>query len=432
MGKSAPAPPAPDPNIGRAAIMQAETGEDWLEFTREAFEISTERQAELDELTADHSERQLALAEDQHAYAQEVSEEQRALAQEQAGYAREDRERYNEVFKPVEDEFIEQATNYDTPERRAAEAAEAKADVQSAAAQQREASQREAASMGVNPNSGRFQGINRASDLGTSLASAGAQNTARKQVEATGLALKADVANMGRGLPAQASAAAGLGLNAGNSSVANTGNATGQMINTLGANIAASQNNQNLSNSATGIMNAGFGGAMRGYAGMGDTLQRQHDSQIRIWQTQQQMAAQNAAGIGQALGGIAGLGMAFLSDEEAKENKKDIPEGSALEAIKESPASTWEYKEGQGDGGEKRHVGPMAQDMKKATGLGTGETIEVQDMLGLHHQAIGEIDRKVEKIADAVGAKTTEQTGLKRRKPGKPSKRDREPTGLAA
>jgi hypothetical protein len=430
MGKSAPSPPAPDPNIGKAALKQAETGEDWLEFTREAFDVSTERQAELDALTKDYTERQLTMAEEQHALSTDIANEQRELAQEQAGYAREDRQRYKDVFQPVEDAFVDQASTYDTEERRAAEAAEAKADVQSAAAQRREASEREAASMGINPASGRFQGVNRAADLGTALGSAGAQNTARKQVEATGLALKADVANLGRGLPAQSSQATALGLNAGNASATTSGNATGLGINALASGIAAAQNNQSLSNSATGITNAGFSGAMQGYAGMGNTLQRQYDSQIDIWRTQQQMAAQNAAGIGQAFGGLLGLGAAFLSDEEKKKDKKDIPEGAALDAVKEAPASTWEYKKSAGDGGDKRHVGPMAQDMRKATGLGTSTTIEVQDMLGLHHAAIGELDRKVDKIAVAVGV-----TG----EPSKPAansnqkrKHRRRPTGLAA
>ncbi|RUQ78323.1 tail fiber domain-containing protein, partial [Brucella abortus] len=51
MGKSSQSAPDPDPNIGKAALKQAETGEEWLAFAKDAFAISQERQKELDALT---------------------------------------------------------------------------------------------------------------------------------------------------------------------------------------------------------------------------------------------------------------------------------------------------------------------------------------------------------------------------------------------
>ena len=416
MGKSAPSAPAPDPQIGKAALMQAETGEKWLAFSRDAFAQSNTRQAELDALTKDISRRQMTLAQDNQALARQVTQQQMGLADEQARYAREDRERYNTVFKPIEDQFIERARTYDSPARQAAAAAEARADVQSAAAQQRESAQREAASMGLDPSSGRFQGLNRSQDLGTALASAGAQNTARERVRATGLALQADVANMGRGLPAQSSQAAALGLQAGSSAASTSGAAATTGINTMGLGLGAAQTNQGLFNSATGIMNSGFGGAMRGYAGQADALNRQYQTQVDAWKTSQMIAAQSASGFGSAIGGL--LGFAFRSDENAKEKKKRLPEGSALEAVRESPAEEWTYKEGVADGG--RHVGPYAQDFQAATGLGDGRSIAAQDMLGLHHAAIIDLDRKVDALATRAGLaasggrdrRGTEQPGL--------------------
>ena len=125
MGKSAPQAPAPDPNIGRAAVMQAETGEKWLSFSRDAFAQSNERQAELDALTREMSHRQIGMAEDNQRLARQVTEQQMGLADEQARYARDDRHRYETVFRPVEDQFVERARTYDSPERQAAAAAEA-------------------------------------------------------------------------------------------------------------------------------------------------------------------------------------------------------------------------------------------------------------------------------------------------------------------
>lgn len=467
MGKSAPAAPAPDPNIGKAAIKQAETGEAWLSFTKDAFAVSQERLKEIDALTKEVAQRQLglaegqfdfskemterslALSEEQQAIAKRIAEQQMALSDEQAQYAREDRQRYKEVFQPIEDQFIEEATNYASEERQAEAAAEAKADVQTAAAQQREAAQREAASMGLNPNSGRFQGLNRSADLGTALASAGAQNSARKQVRDTGLALKADVANLGRGLPAQSSqasalglqgansaanvsqGAAGLGINAGNAAIGNMGNAAQLGINTAGGNLAAAQTNLGLFNNSAGMVNAGFGGAMQGHAGMANTLNNQYQTQVDIWKTQSSLAAQNAAGFGSALGGL--MGFAFMSDEKKKKNKKEIPDGKALDAVNEMPVEEWQYKEGVADEGT--HVGPYAQDFARETGRGDGRTIQAQDAIGITMKAVQDLDDKVDKIASAVGlggAQPARRGKTVKNTKRAPMRREAEPMGLAA
>jgi hypothetical protein len=289
MGKSTPSAPKPDPNIGKAALQQAQTGEEWLGFAKDAFKVSTQRQADLDALTKQVTTAQLGLAQDQQQYAKDVTNKQLGLAQqqmdlsrkiadqqlEQSGYqfqkAQEDRARYEQVYQPKEDEYLKAVADYDptarqaerdqltgklvnqqldianrygdaakadranyeknfqpieeqiaadartyaSPERQAEAAAEAKADVQSAAQAARASAQRQAASMGVNPASGRFAGINRASDLATTLATAGAANTARQQVRDQGYQRQVTAANLGRGLAAQGMQEEQLGIGAG-------------------------------------------------------------------------------------------------------------------------------------------------------------------------------------------------------------------------
>ena len=173
--------------------------------------------------------------------------------------------------------------------------------------------------------------LTRSQDLGTALAAAGAQNTARERIRSTGLALQADVANLGRGLPAQSSQAAALGLQAGSSAAGVGGAAAGMGINALGMGIGASQTNQGLWQQGTGIMTNGFKGAMQGYAGMGDTLNKQYATQVDAWKTSQAMAANSASGFGAAIGGLAGL---FMSDETVKEDKRPVREGAAVEAVR--------------------------------------------------------------------------------------------------
>lgn len=363
MGKGSTSAPAPDPQIGAAALKQAQTGEDWLSFAKDAFATSEERQKVLDDLT------------------NRVTEQQLGLATDQANWAREDRERYNSVYKPIEDDFIKEASEYGSEARQSEAAAEARADVQTAAANNRAATERANASMGITPGSGRFAGVQAASDLGTTLTEAGAANTSRQAVRDKALALKADVVNLGKGLPAQAAAGA-------SGSVAASGTA-----------LSGSQASNSQALAASTIMNSGYGGAMQGYAGQGSLLSQQYGLQLDAWKTQQQMKAQSAGGIGSFLGGVAGL--IYKSDENAKENKEQIDDGAALDAVREMPVEAWDYKSGVADEG--RHVGTYAQDFTEQTGLGDGKSIAAQDAIGITMKAVQDLDKKLDATIEAIG-----------------------------
>lgn len=258
--------PAPDPQIGAAALKNAQLGEEWLTFAKEQFAAGNVRQDEMDDLSG------------------KVIKQQLGTQTEQAKWALEDRTRYKDVFQPLQDEFIETAENYDSPERQAQVAAEAKADVLKSADTQTQINQRQMASMGISPASGRFAGITRADATNTALASAGAQNVARTGLRDKAIALKADAINMGNGLPSQSAAAAGLGLNAGNSAVGNRTAADGGYF-----------QNRN-------VMSQGFGGAMQGYANQGNILSNLYGQQVNAWSAQQQANAASSGGIGQLIG----------------------------------------------------------------------------------------------------------------------------------
>ena len=271
-GKGGVSAPAPDPQIGAAAMKNAELGEDWLTFAREQFEVGNERQDDMDALT------------------NKVIDQQLATQDQQNKWALEDRTRYKDVFQPLQDQFVNEAKNYDSPEKQAEAAATAKADVMKAADQQQQINQRTMASMGLNPASGRFQGQARADSLNTALSSAGAQNAARQTVRDKALALKADAINIGSGLPAQSAAAAGLGLNAGNSATGNSAQANANWRGNVG------------------IMGQGYQGAMQGYANQGNMLNNLYGNQVQQWQAQQQANATSAAGLGSAIGTAVGSG----------------------------------------------------------------------------------------------------------------------------
>lgn len=272
-GKGGGSAPSPDPLIGQSAIMNAQVGKDWLSFAKTQFAEGNIRQDAMDALT------------------NKVINQQIDTQDRQNKWALEDRTRYKDVFQPLQDDFIETAQGYDSPERQAQVAAEAKADVLKSADTQNQINQRQMASMGLNPNSGRFQGVQRAGDLNTALASAGAQNSSRTALRDKAIALRADAINMGNGLPSQSAQAAGLGLNAGNSAVGNQGAAN--------ANFYQNQ----------GVMGQGFGGAMQGYANQGNILDNLYGNQVQAWSAQQQANNISAGGIGSMFGTIAGAGI---------------------------------------------------------------------------------------------------------------------------
>lgn len=360
--------PKPDPRIAQAAQKQADLGQDWLSFAKDAFEQSKARQETIDKQTAD------------------VMAQQQGVADQQLKWAQQDRDRYNNVFVPAQDKFVNTAMNYDTPEKQEEAAAEASADVQNSAAKAQEAQARNAASMGVNPASGRYAGIDQNTVMNTALANAGAQNQARQLVRDKALGLQYQAANMGNMLPQQSNQTMGLGLGAGSDA------------------IGLAQRNQQLFNGSTGIVNSGYAGAMSGYQGMSNSLNNLYGNQLSAWQAQNQQNAQKASGLGSFLGGVAGIASSFLpSDKNLKTNKRHLRAGAGLEAVNSMPIDTWKYKPGVADEGE--HIGTYAQDFKKATGKGDGKTIPTVDAIGISMKAIQDLSKEVKNIERAIGLK---------------------------
>lgn len=358
--------PAPDPNIGIAALKNAQLGEKWLATANEQFGIANQRQAVLDALTS------------------EVTRDQLGASRTAQQWAREDRDRDMSVFRPMQDEFIDTAKNWDSPERQAQVAAEARADVAEAAAIQQQQRAREMAAMGVDPTSGRYAGIERAADLATGLQMAGAQNTARNTVRNQALGLKADAINMGKGLGINPGASLGLGVSAGGQALA------GQAA----ANQAA--------NSNVGILQNGYGQAMQGYTNQANILQNQYNSQLGAWTAQQQAASQESAGLFGGLGSMVGMMGAsmFMSDEDAKEDKK--PSSGNLAKVRGLRIDDWNYKAGSGEDPAPRHTGTYAQDFQRETGRGNGKTIPVVDAIGVTMGAIQELADDVDGLKRAV------------------------------
>jgi hypothetical protein len=106
------------------------------------------------------------------------------------------------------------------------------------------------------------------------------------------------------------------------------------------------------------------------------------------WQNQNS----DMSGIGSALG--MGARLFMMSSKKAKVHRR-LATG-ATEALRKMPVQTFQYKRGLGPPGT--HVGPMAEDMKAATGKGDGQHIYLPDAMGVHMAATQELDKRVSKL----------------------------------
>ena len=347
-GKGGGSAPAPDPLIGQAAMENAQLGKEWLSFAKEQFAVGNERQEITDALTGRVVEQQLesqdkaAKRSDQQwsdynamyrpiermnmldaLGAQNMTDEQvmeltnsqntNELSRLQAEYdaniaAINEKHGQNSVDATTmidaetkrfeaQKASISDVSNQVMAQRQAGRvaegnaASEAKADVVANYGQQKEMAARQMASMGVNPASGKFAGVTRAQDTNAALAAAGAQNNARQMVRQQGIALRADQANYGRGGSSVAAQQAGIGLNSGNSAVANNASANGNFY-------------QN-----AGIMSQGFQGNIGANTSAGNMLNTLYGNQVQAWSAEQQANATSSAGIGSMIGTLGGAGI---------------------------------------------------------------------------------------------------------------------------
>jgi hypothetical protein len=192
---------------------------------------------------------------------------------------------FQNTYMPMMQEQANAARNFNTETHREGLAQQAAADVARAFSTQQGASNRNMAAMGINPNSGRFAGQQRAGDLSLAAARAGAMTGTRRQAEAEGLNRVGSAIGQGNGL-------AGMAGNAFASSM-NAGNMAGNMLRAPGQDYMAGLQ------SGGNMMLRGHEYAMQGLQG---SLGGQQDAYNTA-------SSENGAmwgGIGSLAGGLAG------------------------------------------------------------------------------------------------------------------------------
>lgn len=289
--------------------------------------------------------------------------QQTELSKEYADYNR-------STFRPLEQRLVQEAQDYNTAERRQAAADGAVADVNQAIAQQREARMADLASFGIAPDSARSQSAMASGGINASKAVASAAKGARDKVEATGRAMMADAALMGRNLPSAQATAVQTATGAG-----------------AGA-VGASQAGLGAVQSGAGLMQTGFSTAMQGNQSAGSLYGQaaQIDSSTR---------GQNMDFLGNAFNSYM-----KYSSPKVKKGRKPVEPEASMAALRETPIESWEYDPAKGgpDDGGKRHIGPMADKTKETMGEEVapgGQMLDVASMVGVVANAVKNIDQRL-------------------------------------
>jgi hypothetical protein len=210
----------------------------------------------------------------------------------QAEWAASDRERYETIFQPLEEQLAADAESYASPERQAAEAGKAEADVAQQFEQARRTAQERLESYGVDPTQTRSGAMDLQTRIAEAASQAAAGNTARERTEATGRALRSEAINVGKGYPAQVGASAAGAQNAGTGAVASGNQTTATGASTMGT---APQ----------------YGGlANQSIGNWGNILNQGYGNQLDAWKAEQS----SSSGIG-SMAGLAGSIITSFFDE---------------------------------------------------------------------------------------------------------------------
>jgi hypothetical protein len=241
MGKES-APPPPDYSgiaaaNEKAAELSYKTGQDQLAWAKEQYaDIAPTTKAYLNSMI-NNSDQQTANAEA-------------------------DRKRYESIYQPVENKFVDTANGWNSADRSNQQAGAAMADVSNTFDQQRKGALSSLESYGIDPSQTRYGALDLGTRVQQAAATAAAGTQSRLQTEATGLALQGEAINIGKGYPSQvaqsyagATSAGGSGIDAANRTLGTAGGLMGSPTQWM-------QTGNQANAGAVGALNTGYNNAL--------------------------------------------------------------------------------------------------------------------------------------------------------------------------
>lgn len=220
-----------------------------------------------------------------------------------------DRDRYERIYQPLEDEAVAEARNYASPSRQEYEMGRASAEVAAKTEGARRAARQQLESFGLNPADTRYSALDLDSRIQGAAAQAGAANQARAQTEGIGRALRSEAVNVGRGYPGQVAGTYGTALQSGNQAV----NSTLANFSSGSQAMGTPTQWQGLGNQSTGIW--------------GNTVNMGYQNQLASWQANQQASS----GIGSIMGGVLGVMPSLMGLAEGGAIPDEVTSGGKLD-----------------------------------------------------------------------------------------------------
>lgn len=367
--------PAPDPQIGQASLNQ-------IALSKQEYDDQkalTDKYAPL--------------------YASEISASTAAQQQETQESA-DTYANYKQYFQPVQDQFATDAASYSTEGRKQQAAQTAAGQVGTAYDAARAQQQDQLQAGGVQAGSGKALALNNSLNISEAVAKAGASNTARTNVENTGLSLEQNASSLGAGLPVTSLQQAGAAQNSGaaaQGSVAGLSGLTAAPLTTSTAGTTAgingllgyNQAQQNATNSANGFFSDIIGAGAGAY-GMYKGSSKGIKTKISRVDGKAAVAGLVAGGGGPAEKQTVGL--------KADAKPLAINGKKALDGLcsGDMPVDGWKYHDGVEDSGD--HVGPYAEDVQAAFGdkvAPGGKMIHMGHMAQINGAALAQLAKKV-------------------------------------
>lgn len=227
-------------------------------------------------------------------YITDYLDQQTQTGKETTDIARQQWDMYQSTYAPVEQKFVDQALNWNSPARAAQQSAMARADVSSSIDAQRQAALTNLQSYGVNPSELKYSALDAGYRIAKAAGEAAAGTQARNEVAQQELALEGSAISTGRGYGSQtaqfyqtATQAGSAGTKAGDTHYATGAGAMGSPTSYFGGGNTA------LGNQAS-AMNMGYNNALGG---------AQLNSDVSMKQSQ---------GIGNLAGTLIGSALPFV------------------------------------------------------------------------------------------------------------------------
>lgn len=299
MGKksssSAPAVPA---EVGIAMQKQADIAERQQKWQEEVvlpwYQSSVEKQNALQEKLVNSS---MEDAEWWRDFTKQTTDKANAIRDDYYAH-------WKENYKPIEEDLISDAKEYNTSAYAERQAQSAIGDMASSYANQRQQTAINMSKYGIDPTSGQFTGQMNALGVNQAAATAAASNAARQAAVQLGWDKNLQLANLGLQY-------AGLTNNA--TSALNQTAATGAGNTNASMNGASNASTQQLSNiggyAQTGL--SSYQSLSNAWGQFGNMAMDQYQAQLSSWQAQQQAKASKSAGIMGAVGTIGGAAVAL-------------------------------------------------------------------------------------------------------------------------